>query len=93
MWLPRKLSGTHRFFFDPSLFFVSRFCHHIRSRRQRWSPEDRADVCAANLHTIEVADAHYLNKQVAADANLDRQGGPAGEFIRGLGKRTSFLIS
>jgi hypothetical protein len=38
-----------------------------------------------------VANAHYLNKQVAADANLDHQRGLAGDFIRGLGKRTTLI--
>ena len=60
--------------------------------RQRWSRDERADVCAANLHTLDVANVHYVNEQVAADAgDLGRRGGPPGDFIRGLGKRTALL--
>jgi len=58
--------------------------------RQRWPQEERADLAAANLHTLEVANAHYVNEQVAAEAsdlNLGTIGLP-GDFIRGLGKCT-----
>jgi hypothetical protein len=48
--------------------------------------EDRADLEAANLHTLEVAERYYVSPLVASSAAVGSA--DAGRFARGLGKRT-----
>ena len=52
--------------------------------------EERADLCEANLHTMEVAHEHYLNRQVAEEEQVDRRIVAGGDFVRGLGKSMCF---
>lgn len=72
------------------LILLPSVCLHNRICRMNIPSEDRADICEANLHTMSVADKHYVHPLVAAVAPAQHPS--RGDFIRGLGKR-SFSIS
>ena len=52
------------------------------------SAAERADLCAANLHTVAVADRYYVASKSGGSAF-----GPSmsGDFLRGLGQSTLFI--
>ncbi len=49
------------------------------------TPKARADMCAANLHTVAVADRYYVVPNVSATSRSDGRG-LSGEFDSGLGQ-------
>ncbi len=68
---------------------VIRHLVSTEAMRQRLTPLDRADIEAANLHSLEVADRYYVSPVVRADeegASSRHQG--TGRLLRGLGKGT-----
>jgi len=65
-----------------------RVVRHIISSavvRAGLAKEVRADICAANLHTVAVADRYYVVDAGQAGRSVESAAG--GDFERGLGKR------
>ena len=52
------------------------------------TPKTRADMCAANLHTVAVADRYYVVPTISATSSSEGRG-LSGEFVNGLGKSTT----
>ena len=58
--------------------------------RSQLPSDDRADICAANLHSVDVATKYYVAAELVAEC--EGQSNTAGDFVRGLGKSTRIVL-
>jgi hypothetical protein len=60
--------------------------------RQQCSARERADIAAANLHSLAVVDRHYVDPAAWSDVSAQPAAAAAeGDFLRGLGRSAPFL--